>query len=205
MRIVLVGTSHPGQHRLGGPGHEDHGARASCTSCAPELSRATEATVLAAGADDVLAGARVVPRRARRRRGLRARRRHAPRAHAHLPWRIVEPREAAREIAAAARGRRRRDPVRRRSAPASSTTNSSSASALLTIPTRQRVRLAQPRHGRAGRRLRAAARAARPRPLPRRRAAGAARERARTWSISTTHLEQVLDEIDFRDRTGRAT
>jgi TrmH family RNA methyltransferase len=68
---------------------------------APDRFPASEATMLAAGADDVLQNARVVPdvRSAIADCGLvvgtTARGRH-------LPWRIVEPREAALEIAAAA-------------------------------------------------------------------------------------------------------
>ena len=97
--IVLVGISHPGN--IGSA------ARAMKTMgldrlrlVAPERFPATEATVMAAGADDVLQKARVYPdvRSAVADCGLlvgttaRAR---------HLPWRVVEPREAAREIAAA--------------------------------------------------------------------------------------------------------
>ena len=67
---------------------------------APERFPAAEATVMAAGADDVLQKAQVVPdvRTAIADCGLvvgtTARGRH-------LSWRIVEPREAALEIAAA--------------------------------------------------------------------------------------------------------
>jgi TrmH family RNA methyltransferase len=97
--IVLVGISHPGN--IGSA------ARAMKTMgldrlrlVAPERFPATEATVMAAGADDVLQKALVFPdvRSAVADCGLlvgttaRAR---------HLPWRVVEPREAAREIAAA--------------------------------------------------------------------------------------------------------
>ena len=97
--IVLVGISHPGN--IGSA------ARAMKTMgldrlrlVAPERFPATEATVMAAGADDVLQKARVYPdvRSAVADCGLlvgttsRAR---------HLPWRVVEPREAALEIAAA--------------------------------------------------------------------------------------------------------
>jgi TrmH family RNA methyltransferase len=97
--IVLVGISHPGN--IGSA------ARAMKTMgldrlrlVAPERFPATEATVMAAGADDVLqkAGVFADVRSAVADCGLlvgttsRAR---------HLPWRVVEPREAAREIAAA--------------------------------------------------------------------------------------------------------
>ncbi len=101
VNIVLVGISHPGN--IGSA------ARAMKTMgldrlrlVAPDRFPATEATVMAAGADDVLHEARVFPdvRNAVADCGLvvgttsRAR---------HLPWRVVEPREAAREIAAASR------------------------------------------------------------------------------------------------------
>jgi TrmH family RNA methyltransferase len=99
IRIVLVGTSHPGN--IGSA------ARAMKTMgldelwlVAPERFPSPEATALAAGADDVLDGARVVPdvRAAIADCGLvvgtTARGRH-------LSWRIAEPREAALEIAAA--------------------------------------------------------------------------------------------------------
>jgi TrmH family RNA methyltransferase len=97
--IVLVGISHPGN--IGSA------ARAMKTMgldrlrlVAPERFPATEATVMAAGADDVLQKARVFAdvRSAVADCGLlvgttsRAR---------HLPWRVVEPREAARQVAAA--------------------------------------------------------------------------------------------------------
>ena len=48
------------QHRLGRARDEDHGSRRSYSSCARTFP-GDEATVLAAGADDVLANARVVP------------------------------------------------------------------------------------------------------------------------------------------------
>ena len=88
--IVLVGISHPGN--IGSA------ARAMKTMgldhlrlVGPERFPATEATVMAAGADDVLQKARVYPdvRSAVADCGLlvgttsRAR---------HLPWRVVEPR-----------------------------------------------------------------------------------------------------------------
>ncbi len=72
---------------------------------APERFPAEEATVLAAGADDVLAGAQVVPdvRSAVADCGLIVGTTSRVR---HLPWRIVEPRIAAREIAVASQASR---------------------------------------------------------------------------------------------------
>jgi TrmH family RNA methyltransferase len=100
IRIVLVGTSHPGNIGSAARAMKTMGLDALYL-VAPERFPATEATVMAAGADDVLRNARVVAdvRAAVADCGLvvgtTARGRH-------LPWRIVEPREAALEIAAAA-------------------------------------------------------------------------------------------------------
>jgi TrmH family RNA methyltransferase len=100
IRIVLVGTSHPGNIGSAARAMKVMGLD-SLWLVAPERFPADEATMLAAGADDVLRNARVVPdvRSAIADCGLvvgtTARGRH-------LPWRIVEPREAALEIAAAA-------------------------------------------------------------------------------------------------------
>jgi len=99
IRIVLVGTSHPGNIGSAARAMKTMGLE-DLWLVAPERFPAPEATVLAAGAADVLERARVVPdvRSAVADCGLvvgttaRAR---------HLPWRIVEPREAAQEIAAA--------------------------------------------------------------------------------------------------------
>jgi TrmH family RNA methyltransferase len=99
IRIVLVGTSHPGNIGSAARAMKTMGLDALWL-VAPERFPATEATVMAAGADDVLQRARVVTdlRSAIADCGLvvgtTARGRH-------LPWRIVEPREAALEVAAA--------------------------------------------------------------------------------------------------------
>jgi TrmH family RNA methyltransferase len=100
IRIVLVGTSHPGNIGSAARAMKVMGLE-SLWLVAPERFPDSEATMLAASADDVLRNARVVPdvQSAVADCGLvvgtTARGRH-------LPWRIVEPREAAREIAAAA-------------------------------------------------------------------------------------------------------
>ncbi|HVN41149.1 MAG TPA: RNA methyltransferase [Steroidobacteraceae bacterium] len=100
IRIVLVGTSHPGNIGSAARAMKTMGFESLCL-VAPERFPASEATVMAAGADDVLFRARVLPdvKSAVADCGLvvgtTARTRH-------LPWRVVEPRAAATEIAAAA-------------------------------------------------------------------------------------------------------
>lgn len=99
IRIVLVGTSHPGNIGSSARAMKTMGLE-ELWLVAPERFPAPEATALAAGADDVLQNARVVAdvRAAIADCGLvvgtTARGRH-------LSWRIAEPREAALEIAAA--------------------------------------------------------------------------------------------------------
>src|SRR6187455_2947133 len=99
VRVVLVGTQHPGNIGSAARAMKTMGLE-SLYLVAPERFPASEATVMAAGADDVLSHARVVPdvRTAIADCGLvvgtTARGRH-------LSWRIVEPRAAALEIAAA--------------------------------------------------------------------------------------------------------
>jgi TrmH family RNA methyltransferase len=100
IRIVLSGTSHPGNIGAAARAMKTMGFERLCL-VAPARFPATEATVMAAGADDVLERAQVYAdvRSAVADCGLvvgttaRAR---------HLPWRVLEPREAAAEIAAAA-------------------------------------------------------------------------------------------------------
>ena len=99
VNIVLVGVSHPGNIGSAARAMKTMGL-GRLRLVAPERFPATEATVMAAGADDVLQQARVYPdvSSAVADCGLivgttsRAR---------HLSWRVVEPREGAREIAAA--------------------------------------------------------------------------------------------------------
>jgi TrmH family RNA methyltransferase len=100
IRIVLVGTSHPGNIGSSARAMKVMGF-GDLWLVAPGRFPATEATVMAAGADDVLQRARVVPdlRTAIGDCGLvvgtTARARPSP-------WRTIEPREAALEVAAAA-------------------------------------------------------------------------------------------------------
>lgn len=99
IRIVLVAPQHPG--------NVGSAARAMKTMgltdlwlVAPERFPAEEATVLAANASDVLEGARVVAdlHSAIADCGLVV---GTTARNRHLPWRVVEPREGAQEIAAA--------------------------------------------------------------------------------------------------------
>ena len=100
IRIVLTRISHPGNIGSAARAMKTMGLERLCL-VAPDRFPATEATVMAAGAQDILDRAQVFPdvRSAVADCGLvvgtTARSRH-------LPWRIVEPREAAGEIAAAA-------------------------------------------------------------------------------------------------------
>ena len=99
IRIVLAGISHPGNIGAAARAMKTMGLDRLCL-VAPGRFPAAEATVMAAGADDVLERAQVFDdvRSAVADCGLvvgttaRAR---------HLPWRVLEPREAAAEIAAA--------------------------------------------------------------------------------------------------------
>ena len=99
IRIVLVGISHPGNIGSAARAMKTMGL-AELRLVAPVRFPATEATVMAAGADDVVERARVYPdvRSAVADCGLVVGTTSRTR---HLPWRVVEPREAAREIAAA--------------------------------------------------------------------------------------------------------
>jgi TrmH family RNA methyltransferase len=100
IRIVLAGISHPGNIGSAARAMKTMGLE-NLHLVAPQRFPATEATVMAAGADDVLERAKVhadVPSAVADCGfvvGTTARSRH-------LPWRAVEPREAAAEIVAAA-------------------------------------------------------------------------------------------------------
>lgn len=99
--IVLVGISHPGNIGSAARAMKTMGLD-SLRLVAPARFPATEATVMAAGADDVLDRASVYGDVASAVAdcgliiGTTSRSRH-------LPWRVVEPRIAAREAAAASR------------------------------------------------------------------------------------------------------
>lgn len=100
IRIVLTRPSHPGNIGSAARAMKTMGLGRLCL-VAPERFPATEATVMAAGAQDILDRVQVFPDVSSAVAdcglvvGTTARARH-------LPWRIVEPREAAAEVAAAA-------------------------------------------------------------------------------------------------------
>ena len=101
VRIVLVGARHPGNIGSTARAMKTMGL-VDLALVAPERYPAPEAVTMAAAADDVLARARVfatVPE-AVADCGLIVGTTARPR---HLPWRVVEPREAAPEIVAAAK------------------------------------------------------------------------------------------------------
>jgi tRNA (cytidine32/uridine32-2'-O)-methyltransferase len=200
IRIVLARTSHPGNVGSAARAMKTMGLE-SLWLVAPERFPATEATVMAAGADDVLQHARVVAdvRTAVADCGLvvgtTARGRH-------LPWRIVEPREAALEIAAAAQASEVAVLFGNERAGLENE-ELEQCHTLLTIPTGPRYtslnlamavqvvayELCLALRDRAG-----AGPIRNDGPVP----LASAVEMDKFYA----HLEQVLDEIDFRDRTN---
>ena len=197
VNIVLVGTSHPGNIGSAARAMKNMGLD-RLRLVAPERFPATEATVMAAGADDVLGRARVFSDVTSAVAdcglvvGTTARSRH-------LPWRVVEPRQAAREIAgASATG----EVAVLFGAERTGLTNEDieRCQLLLTIPTGQAygsLNVAMAVAIVAYEILLASrgeedATAARGIPL------ASAIEMERFYE----HLERVLEEIDFRDRTG---
>jgi len=197
IRIVMAGISHPGNIGSAARAMKTMGLEQLCL-VAPERFPATEATVLAAGADDVLDRARVLAdvRSAVADCGFvvgtTARSRH-------LPWRTVEPREAAREIAAASRAS---EVAVVFGAERTGLTNEDLelCHALVTIPTGSaygslnvamavqvvayEILLALRNEPDSG------------------RATGVPLASARDMEQFYLHLEHVLEEIEFRDRTG---
>jgi tRNA (cytidine32/uridine32-2'-O)-methyltransferase len=197
IRIVLTRVSHPGNIGSAARAMKTMGLDRLCL-VAPERFPATEATVMAAGADDVLARAQVYPdvRSAVADCGLvvgtTARSRH-------LPWKVLEPREAAAEVASAAGVG---EVAVLFGAERTGLTNDEIelCQRLLTIPTGSAygsLNLAMAVQVVSYEIL-----------LARRAEAGdAARSGIALASASEMerfygHLEQVLDEIDFHDRTG---
>lgn len=197
IRIVLTGIAHPGNIGSAARAMKTMGLERLCL-VAPQRFPATEATVMAAGADDVLGRVQVFDdvRSAVADCGLvvgttvRAR---------HLSWRTLEPREAAREIVAAAATS---EVAVLFGAERSGLTNEEIdlCQRLVTIPTGgpyaslnvamavQVVAYEILLAGRAG---------------PTDATAGSiplasATEMERFFA----HLEEVLEEVDFRDRTG---
>jgi TrmH family RNA methyltransferase len=194
IRIVLVGTSHPGNIGAAARAMKTMGLEHLCL-VAPERFPATEATVMAAGADDLLARAGVFGslREAVSDCGLVVGTTARARQQA---WRVLEPREAATEIAghlastnvAVLFGSERSG---------LSNEELEQCHLLVTIPTAEAyasLNLAMAVQVMcyelliAGRNVTAAA----PAPL------ATVREMEKLYE----HLEEVLDDIDFRDRTG---
>jgi TrmH family RNA methyltransferase len=195
--IVLVGTSHPGNIGSAARAMKTMGLD-RLVLVAPGRFPAAEATVMAAGADDVLERARVVPdlRSAIADAGLVVGTTSRSR---HLPWRFVEPREGAREIvAASARG----DVAILFGAERTGLSNEDieQCQRLLSIPT-------GPAYGSLN--VAMAVQVVAYEVLLATREEGVAEARGGIPLASVTemerfygHLEQVLEEIDFRDRTG---
>jgi len=197
IRIVLAGISHPGNIGAAARAMKTMGLERLCL-VAPARFPAAEATVMAAGADDVLERAQVFPdvRSAVADCGLvvgttaRAR---------HLPWRVLEPREAAREIAAASP---HSEVAVLFGAERTGLTNDELelCQLLLTIPTGSSygsLNVAMAVQVVAYEIL-LAARAVSPGAVRGGIALASAVEMERFYG----QLEQVLGEIDFRDRTG---
>ena len=195
--IVLAGISHPGNIGSAARAMKTMGLE-ELRLAAPERFPATEATVMAAGADDVLANARVHPdvRSAVSDCGLVVGTTSRPR---HLPWRVLEPREAAREIATAAAASRvavlfgaertglSNDELEQCQVLIGIPTGPSYASlnvAMAVQVVAYEVLLARREAAEAG------------------AAAGLPLASALEMERFYAHLEQVLEEIDFRDRTG---
>jgi TrmH family RNA methyltransferase len=197
IRIVLTRVSHPGNIGSAARAMKTMGLGRLCL-VAPERFPATEATVMAAGADDVLDRALVFAdvRSAVADCGLvvgttaRAR---------HLPWRVVEPRAAAAEIAAAATTG---DVAVLFGAERTGLTNEEIelCQTLLTIPTGGSY---------ASLNVAMAVQVVAYEILLATRAVASADDRRGVPLASAVelerfyaHLGQVLDEIDFHDRTG---
>jgi TrmH family RNA methyltransferase len=197
IRIVLTRVSHPGNIGSAARAMKTMGLDQLCL-VAPERFPATEATVMAAGAQDVLDHAQVFPDVSSAVAdcglvvGTTARARH-------LPWRVVEPREAAAEVAAAATSG---DVALLFGAERTGLTNEELelCQRLLTIPTGSAY---------GSLNLAMAVQVVAYEVLLATRPAAGDDERGGVALASATemerfyaHLEQVLDEIDFHDRTG---
>jgi TrmH family RNA methyltransferase len=197
IRIVLARVSHPGNIGAAARAMKTMGLDRLCL-VAPERYPAAEATVMAAGADDVLAHAKVYAdvRSAVADCGLvigtTARSRH-------LPWRMLEPREAAAEIAQAAT---RSEVAVLFGAERSGLTNEELelCQLLLTIPVGSNygsLNIAMAVQVVAYEILLATRQA-----LPEGVRGGIALASAIEMERFYEHFEQVLEEIGFRDRTG---
>ena len=197
VRIVLVGISHPGNVGSAARAMKTMGL-AELALVAPERFPAAEATVMAAGADDVLRDAGVYPdvRSAVADCGLVVGTTSRSR---HLPWRVLEPRDAAQEISRASasgtaavlfgpeRTGLSNDDIERCQLLVGIPTGTAYAS--LNVAMAVQVVAYEILLARRGTGADAA-----PAGIP----LASAMEMERFYE----HLERVLDEIDFRDRTG---
>ena len=197
IRIVLTRITHPGNIGSAARAMKTMGLDRLCL-VAPERFPATEATVMAAGADDLLERATVFAdvRSAVADCGLVVGTTSRSR---HLPWRVLEPREAAAEVAAAAAAS---EVAVLFGAERTGLTNEEIelCQLLLTIPTglaygSLNVAMAVQV---VAYEILLATRAAAGDGERRGIALASASEMERFYG----HLERVLDEIDFRDRTG---
>lgn len=196
-RIVLVDTNHPGNIGASARAMKNMGLR-EMRLVRPKCFPHADATARASGADDILEQARVFSTLEEAIAdcglvvGTSARQRH-------LPWEIVEPRECAARIVADARagnvavvfGSERYG-----------LTNDELArcNLLVTIPTSTEyssLNIAMAVQVIAYE-IWLASRPGAPEPPPRDVPLATAEEMTRLYA----HIEQVLDEIDFRDRTG---
>lgn len=196
-RIVLVDTNHPGNIGASARAMKNMGLR-EMRLVRPKCFPHAEATARASGAGDILEQARVFSTLEEAIAdcglvvGTSARQRH-------LPWEIVEPRECAARIVADARagnvavvfGSERYG-----------LTNDELArcNLLVTIPTSTEyssLNIAMAVQVIAYE-IWLASRPGAPEPPPRDVPLATAEEMTRLYA----HIEQVLDEIDFRDRTG---
>jgi TrmH family RNA methyltransferase len=197
IRIVLVGTRHPGNIGSAARAMKTMGLT-ELALVQPERFPDPEATTMAASAADVLERARVLPtvRAAVDDCGLvvgttaRAR---------HLPWRVLEPREAAPEIVAAARSR---DVAILFGAERTGLSNDDieQCQRLLTVPTDDAypsLNLAM-----AVQVVAYELRLAEHTPAAGAPIAGGPLASAHEMERFYAQLAEVLEEIDFRDRTG---
>ncbi|HEY5808592.1 MAG TPA: RNA methyltransferase [Povalibacter sp.] len=198
IRIVLVEPQHPGNIGAAARAMKNMGLR-DLQLVRPSLFPDAEATARASGADDVLHAASVHEHFDQAIAdcglvvGTSARQRH-------LPWTLVEPREAAAQIVQASRtgnvaivfGAERTGLTN---------TELERCNLLLTIPTASdysSLNLAMAVQV-VSYELWLASRPGAPPPPERDVPLSSAEEMTRLYG----HLEQVLEEIDFRDRTGR--
>jgi len=197
IRIVLVDTNHPGNIGAVARAMKNMGLR-DLHLVRPRLFPDAEATSRASGADDVLAAAQVHEEFSAGIAGCGLVIGTSARSR-HLPWDLVEPREcAARAVAASATGNVALVFGSERFGLSNAELNR--CNLLVTIPT-------HPEYSSLNIAMAVQViayevwllmRPGLPTPQPRDVPLATADEMGKLYA----HLEQVLDEIDFRDRTG---